>query len=179
MSYTPGLIALGNVLIKPNRLGDTYRWKSENVSTAEVAVTLGNYPGIGEAIVYGVEVPGHDGKAGCASIYVPPHERATFDLEKFLLYAQSQLPKYAVPVFLRIVLEMSPMHNNKQNKVPLKKEGIDVEKVEASAAAEGKVPDKMMWHPPAVGLPGPNTYVDFTKADLERLRGAHSGQARL
>ena len=55
-----------------DRLGDTFRWKGENVSTAEVSETLGRYPGILEATVYGVSLPGHDGKAGMAAIYVDP-----------------------------------------------------------------------------------------------------------
>lgn len=55
-----------------DRLGDTFRWKGENVSTAEVSEVLGRYPGVGEATVYGVSLPNHDGKAGMAAIYIDP-----------------------------------------------------------------------------------------------------------
>lgn len=66
------------------RLGDTFRWKGENVSTAEVSEVLGKYPGVLDANVYGVQVPGHDGKAGAAAIYVDPALKKSFDHQDFL-----------------------------------------------------------------------------------------------
>lgn len=62
-----------------DRLGDTYRWKSENISTAEVAEVIGKYPGIFEANVYGVEVPRHEGRSGCAALTIAPERRKNFD----------------------------------------------------------------------------------------------------
>ncbi|EOD45393.1 Very-long-chain acyl- synthetase family protein [Neofusicoccum parvum] len=153
-----------------DRLGDTFRWKSENVSTAEVAEVLGNYPGVNEAIVYGVEVPGHDGRAGCAALHIPLERRSSPAFYAALLaFARKSLPKYAVPIFLRITANMQPMHNNKQNKTPLKKEGIDVKKI-----AEGDMnEDKILWLPESLNVKGRGEgYVEFTEADLEALKAA-------
>ncbi|KAK0719265.1 AMP-binding enzyme [Lasiosphaeris hirsuta] len=148
-----------------DRLGDTFRWKGENVSTAEVSEILGKYPGVLDANVYGVQIPNHDGKAGAAAIYVDPALRKTFDHQDFLRHARTHLPKYAVPLFLRHVKTPSSTHNNKQNKIPLKKEGVDPEKVHAD--------DKVFWvesHGKGV------TYIPFTRQDWEDL---HVGKAKL
>jgi acyl-CoA synthetase (AMP-forming)/AMP-acid ligase II len=69
-----------------DRLGDTFRWKGENVSTAEVAEVLGKFPGVVEANVYGVALPSHDGRAGCAAVYIDPSHKATFDYAGLLKY---------------------------------------------------------------------------------------------
>lgn len=151
-----------------DRLGDTFRWKSENVSTAEVGLHLGHFPGIVEANVYGVEVPSHDGRAGCAAIYIRPEERASFDFAGLLAHARKSLPKYAVPVFLRIIGDMAPMHNNKQNKVPLRKEGVDPEKIAAGTAGRD---DKIVWT-----RPGIDTYEPFGASEWQSLV---AGKARL
>ena len=151
-----------------DRLGDTFRWKSENVSTAQVAEVLGRFPGIDESNVYGVEVPNHDGRAGCAAIYIKPSERKRFDWHGLLEHCRKGLPKYAVPVFLRLVQEQSPMHNNKQNKVPLRKEGVDPAKVSRGEAGRG---DRLMWVPP-----GGDRYVPFSEAEWKTIEG---GKARL
>ena len=98
-----------------DRLGDTFRWKSENVSTAEVAEALGRYPGIVEANVYGVSVPGHEGRAGCAAVHLD--SATAIDYKALLKYSREQLPRYAVPLFLRVVKKTSHIHNHKQNKV--------------------------------------------------------------
>ncbi|KAK5559549.1 hypothetical protein LTR46_002591 [Exophiala xenobiotica] len=146
-----------------DRLGDTFRWKSENVSTAEVALTIGQYPGIAEANVYGVVVPNHEGRAGCAAIHLDPnHMGAAVDWNDMLRYMRTRLPRYAVPVFLRIVKASSHIHNHKQNKVPLRKEGVDP-KLVGTEVKEGK-DDVFLWAPPKV-----NAYIPFTEKDWEKL----------
>lgn len=151
-----------------DRLGDTFRWKSENVSTAEVAEVLGRFPGVVESNVYGVEVPGHDGRAGCAAVFIRPEERSTFDYTGLLAHARKSLPRYAVPVFLRLLQRQAPMHNNKQNKVPLRKEGIDPSKITAGDAGQD---DLIMWAQPSSA-----SYEPFFRKDFDALVG---GKARL
>ncbi|KAK5115950.1 hypothetical protein LTR62_000406 [Meristemomyces frigidus] len=144
-----------------DRLGDTFRWKSENVSTAEVADALGRFPGIAEANVYGVTVPGHEGRAGCAALdlTVPPTEQFFAEV---LRYCRSNLPRYAVPVFLRLVKSSSHIHNHKQNKVGLRQEGVDPEKLGVHEKAGGE--DVFLWQ-----KPGAETYVPFEKTDWQTL----------
>ncbi|OAA63536.1 AMP-dependent synthetase/ligase [Niveomyces insectorum RCEF 264] len=148
-----------------DRLGDTFRWKGENVSTAEVSEVLGRFPGVLEANVYGVALPGHDGKAGAAALYLDPQQKAHFNHEAFLAHARKHLPKYAVPLFLRHVKAVSATHNNKQNKLPLKKEGVH--------------PDKVAPDEPVFWIDGHGkgvTYIPFTRDDWNSLQ---AGKARL
>lgn len=107
-----------------DRIGDTFRWKSENVSTTEVSEALGTHPTILEANVYGVEVPHHDGRAGCAAILLEGQVSEVV-LEDVVRHAKARLPKYAVPSFLRVVREVTATGNNKQQKAVLRGEGID------------------------------------------------------
>ncbi|MDR3534915.1 MAG: long-chain-acyl-CoA synthetase [Acetobacteraceae bacterium] len=80
-----------------DRIGDTFRWKGENVATTEVAGVLRACPGITDAVVYGVAVPGHEGRAGMAA--VTTDER--FDLAALHAHLAARLPAYARPLFLR------------------------------------------------------------------------------
>jgi acyl-CoA synthetase (AMP-forming)/AMP-acid ligase II len=154
-----------------DRLGDTFRWKSENVSTAEVAECLGHFPGVSEANVYGVLVPNAEGRAGCAALQIdekvfPKTAAGEMDWGKLLAYARGRLPRYAVPVFLRVVGKSAHIHNHKQNKVPLRKEGVDP-KLVGTEAQEGRG-DVILWLKPGV-----EGYVPFEKsdwADLEESR---------
>ncbi|KAK0254807.1 hypothetical protein LTR12_001927 [Friedmanniomyces endolithicus] len=151
-----------------DRLGDTFRWKSENVSTAEVAEALGRYPGVTEANVYGVTVPGHEGRAGCAALHLEGQPDENF-VSGLLQYSKANLPRYAVPVFLRVVKHSSHIHNHKQNKVGLRQEGIDLEKL--GVHERDGADDMIMWQ-----KPGSETYVPFQREDWEALS---KGGARL
>jgi len=81
-----------------DRIGDTFRWKGENVATTEVAEAVSSCPGVVDVMVYGVAVPGADGKAGMAALVVDDG----FDLAVFWKHLAERLPAYARPVFLRI-----------------------------------------------------------------------------
>ena len=86
-----------------DRIGDTFRWKGENVSTNEVAEVVAAVEGIQEANVYGVEIPGKDGRAGMAAIVMLPGKKV--DLKALGAHVAKQLPSYAVPIFLRLLPE--------------------------------------------------------------------------
>ena len=104
-----------------DRIGDTFRWKGENVATSEVAEALSVIPGIAEANVYGVSVPGMDGHAGMAALVTAP----TFDPSLLAEKIGRNLPAYALPVFFRLRPEMEVTGTFKQRKVELVKEGYD------------------------------------------------------
>ncbi|EED19220.1 very-long-chain acyl-CoA synthetase family protein (CefD1), putative [Talaromyces stipitatus ATCC 10500] len=145
-----------------DRLGDTFRWKSENVSTAEVAETIGRYPGVTEANVYGVLVPNHEGRAGCAALDLSVRE-TEFDWKTFARFVCEKLPRYAVPVFLRVTRKGARhTHNNKQNKVPLRQEGVDPA-LKGTKDVEG-ANDRLLWLSPAG-----DEYVDFGQREWDLL----------
>jgi fatty-acyl-CoA synthase len=104
-----------------DRVGETYRWKGENVSTAEVLAALSAAPGVLEGVVYGVQVPGTDGRAGMAALVVD--ER--FEIEEFRRVATSSLPGYARPVFLRLLTTLAATGTFKPKKQDLLSEGLD------------------------------------------------------
>jgi acyl-CoA synthetase (AMP-forming)/AMP-acid ligase II len=140
-------------------LGDTFRWKGENVSTAEVADILGQHPHVHEANVYGVSLPNHDGRAGCAAIELSSAAKLRPDWKGLAQFARANLPRYAVPLFIRVVGgETGDMgtHNHKQDKMPYRTEGVD------PALRGTKVPkggsDEIYWLPPKE-----DAYVPFTQ----------------
>jgi len=113
-----------------DRIGDTFRWRSENVATTEVAEVLGLHPSVIEANVYGVQIPNHDGRAGCAAVLlkdIPSPDIAVPDkvLRSIAGLAYHGLPRYAVPIFLRVVTSVMATGNNKQQKHILRKEGVE------------------------------------------------------
>ncbi|RUO36654.1 long-chain-acyl-CoA synthetase [Aliidiomarina sanyensis] len=83
-----------------DRVGDTFRWKSENVATTQVEAEIQSNPDVSEAVVYGVAVPHTEGRAGMASVCL--RENLSFDGARFYRYLRAKLPDYAVPIFVRI-----------------------------------------------------------------------------
>jgi citronellyl-CoA synthetase len=110
-----------------DRLGDTFRWKGENVSTTEVEHIIDQYPQISETVVYGVEIPNTNGRAGMASLRLDCDE-STFDFKAFLQYLHKELPHFAIPVFLRLSEGMETTGTFKHKKAPLKEAGFDLKK---------------------------------------------------
>jgi fatty-acyl-CoA synthase len=104
-----------------DRVGDTFRWKGENVSTSEVEIAISSMPGVKHAIVYGVAVPGQDGRAGMAAVT----PRDGVDVAKLYQHLAERLPSYARPVFLRLQGEVETTGTLKYRKVDLVKEGFD------------------------------------------------------
>jgi fatty-acyl-CoA synthase len=104
-----------------DRIGDTFRWKGENVSTTEVEEAVGAFDGILEANVYGVAVPGRDGRAGMAAIVA----KDNLNLTALREHLAQQLPEYARPVFLRVRQDIDVTTTFKQKKINLVKEGFD------------------------------------------------------
>ncbi|WP_428482652.1 long-chain-acyl-CoA synthetase [Pyruvatibacter mobilis] len=108
-----------------DRIGDTFRWKGENVATSEVAEAISIYPGIKEANVYGVAINGMDGRAGMVSMVVAEEP----DWTRFKAHLDDNLPAYAQPVFVRLQEEVEITGTFKHRKVELVKEGFDPEAI--------------------------------------------------
>ncbi|KAI1204862.1 fatty acid transporter [Annulohypoxylon truncatum] len=163
-----------------DRLGDTFRWHSENVSTTEVGDVVGLHPQIAEANVYGVAVPNSEGRAGCAAVVAAegissnPEDIANgrgLDLKGLAEHCLAELPRYAVPIFIRVVKQLEHTGTMKLQKGPLRAEGIDLDAIEKAAKEKGGDPDAIYWLPP-----GEKRYVPFSKKDLQELKG---GRVRL
>ena len=106
-----------------DRIGDTFRWKGENVSTTEVSEALTSFPGVKEATVYGVKVPHMEGRAGMVSLVI--EDQAKFDLAGFRAHIDGCLPEYARPLFLRFQDHLDVTGTFKQRKVDLVAQGFD------------------------------------------------------
>nr|XP_032836582.1 long-chain fatty acid transport protein 1-like [Petromyzon marinus] len=105
-----------------DRTGDTFRWRGENVSSSEVEATVSRLLGMASVAVYGVEVPGVEGKAGMAAIADPAGS-----LDVVALYAALErvLPPYARPLFLRVLERLATTSTFKLLKTELRREGYD------------------------------------------------------
>jgi acyl-CoA synthetase (AMP-forming)/AMP-acid ligase II len=122
-----------------------------------VTEALSVFENLQDISVYGVALPRHEGRAGCAAIVIKPG--TTFNFEEFTAFAKSLLPKYAVPLFIRVLDKMPTTENNKLMKGPLKKEGVDPAKLPETAS--------IFWL--KGGYAAANTYVPFTASDWESL----------
>jgi citronellyl-CoA synthetase len=111
-----------------DRVGDTFRWKAENVSTNEVGEIICSHPSIAFCNVYGVEVPGADGRAGMAAVVLAEGEQ-TLDLQGFSDFIAAELPNYARPVFIRVLSEMDTTGTFKMVKGDLRKQSYDLSQV--------------------------------------------------
>ena len=134
-----------------DRIGDTFRWKGENVSTNEVAERLQASPGVREANVYGVAVEGAEGRAGMAALVVGEG----FDIKAFGEQVRHELPAYAQPLFVRILPAMETTGTFKLRKMDLVADGSD----------PAKIKGPLYFHDPKRG------YVKLTKAVHERIAG--------
>jgi fatty-acyl-CoA synthase len=104
-----------------DRIGDTFRWKGENVATTEVATAAASAPGVKNACVYGVTVLGANGRCGMAALEAEPD----FNPAAFRAHMASRLPAYARPLFLRIVESLAMTETFKQKKQVLAQDGFD------------------------------------------------------
>ncbi len=140
-----------------DRIGDTFRWKGENVATSEVAEVLSAAPGIEEVNVYGVAVEGADGRAGMAALVANDE----FDLEALDRVVVEGLAAYARPIFVRILPEMEITGTFKHRKVDLVRDGFD----------PSTVSDRLYFRDPEKGR-----YVPLDLGAFERIQ---AGQVRL
>jgi fatty-acyl-CoA synthase len=104
-----------------DRIGDTFRWKGENVATSEVSEAICEFPGIQQANVYGVAVPGTDGRAGMAALVTDDR----LDLAALRAHLIRRLPHYARPLFLRISGQIQVTGTFKFTKADLVRQGYD------------------------------------------------------
>ncbi|MDB5447319.1 MAG: acyl-CoA synthase [Phenylobacterium sp.] len=132
-----------------DRVGDTFRWKGENVSTNEVAERLQAAPGVKQANVFGVAVDGAEGRAGMAALVVDP----AFDIKTFAAHVAHELPVYAQPLFVRILPSIETTGTFKVRKMDLVADGYD----------PGKVKGPLFFHDPKRG------YVKVTKGVYEKI----------
>ena len=140
-----------------DRIGDTFRWKGENVSTSEVSEVVGVHPGVQEANVYGVAIAGTDGRAGMAALVTT----SDFDLDAFGLRVDSELASYARPIFLRLLPEMEITTTFKHRKLDLVRDGCD----------PSRITDPLYFRDPNKGR-----YVPLDVGTFERIE---SGEIRI
>ena len=142
-----------------DRVGDTFRWKSENVSTNEVGEIINGFDQIKFCNVYGVEIPGTDGRAGMAAVTLQDGVSA-LDVDAFSSFLRSELPAYAVPLFVRVQPDIDVTGTFKMVKGDLRKQAYDIRSFEDPVYAL---------------LPGSDRYAPFDLAMLEKIEAREAG----
>ena len=142
-----------------DRVGDTFRWKSENVSTNEVGEIINGFDQIKFCNVYGVEIPGTDGRAGMAAVTLQDGV-AELDVDAFSTFLRSELPAYAVPLFVRIQPDIDVTGTFKMVKGDLRKQAYDIRSFDDTVYAL---------------LPGSDRYAAFDLAMLEKIEAREAG----
>ncbi|MDA7718624.1 long-chain-acyl-CoA synthetase [Pseudomonadales bacterium] len=142
-----------------DRVGDTFRWKSENVSTNEVGEIINGFDQIKFCNVYGVEIPGTDGRAGMAAVTLQDGA-AELDVDAFSTFLRSELPAYAVPLFVRIQPDIDVTGTFKMVKGDLRKQAYDIRSFDDTVYAL---------------LPGSDRYAAFDLAMLEKIEAREAG----
>lgn len=142
-----------------DRIGDTFRWKGENVSTMEVSEVLSAFPGIVDANVYGVQVPGKDGRACMVALTL--EDGTELDPTKLATYCRANLPAYAIPCFIRFLKNVNLTGTFKHQKVEYRNEGCD----------PAKVKDSMWWYNVATSV--------FEKYEAEQFDSIAAGRSKL
>ena len=116
-----------NYLYFADRVGDTFRWKGENVSTTEVENIISSILNFKECVVIGVELPGHEGKAGMLTL---TSQDLNLSLDELLIKMKEKLPSYSIPLFVRIAIQLDKTSTFKYQKTNLKKEGFNIEQID-------------------------------------------------
>ncbi|MFW9873145.1 MAG: AMP-binding protein [Candidatus Thorarchaeota archaeon] len=111
-----------------DRFGDTFRWKGENVSTQEVENILNSHKSILMSAVYGVEIPDHEGKAGMAAIKLEP--TIEFNPDEISRFVIEVLPKYSIPIFIRLREQLEVTGSKKIRKANLRREGYNINEID-------------------------------------------------
>ncbi len=122
-----------------DRVGDTFRWKGENVSTGEVAACISDIPKITEANVYGVKIPGSEDGRACM-VAITTEDGSKPDFNTFLNYVDDNLATYQRPIFVRLLPAMQSTGTFKQRKVDFVKDGFDPKVIN----------DRLWWYNPEV-----------------------------
>ncbi|MFW9880786.1 MAG: AMP-binding protein [Candidatus Thorarchaeota archaeon] len=112
-----------------DRLGDTFRWKGENISTSEVEDVISTLVEVEHSSVYGVLIPGTEGRAGMVSIFSNKNHKE-FNFNGLVKVLNENLPKYAIPLFVRFLSELSTTNTYKIPKSDMKKVGFNIRKTE-------------------------------------------------